>query len=314
MKRGARLLLALAGPAIVGACTGADIGAEYIEVSEAESELLFYGPGLAGGYRQFLTGQDQHYVRRTIATYGPQRGEFPFARIYLSETPPQRHFTRALPVEKTIEQWGWFKNKTIEIGASDATANAIGRIEFVTMTADGVACMVWLQTFGPREGTGVGTRLLNGYYCKGEGPMIATAEAEAIVKVVGHRRYGAVEPPAGWSAAATAPADRAVPASLPIQVMWSNESFGVDSFDGEIVFSDGQETAMMRIGANAGHDCEGVVSYDSKDRDKVNMLWHLTCADGVTAKGKLTISMADNAVHLVGQGEDSRGQIIAITE
>jgi len=202
MKQNAWLLLALAISALAGACTAADIGPEYVEVSEEESELLFYGPGLAGGFRQFLTGQDQHFVRRTIASYGPKRGEFPFAAIYFSETPPQRHFTRVLPVKKTIEQWGWFENKSIEFGASGATANTIGRIEFAAATADGVACVIWLQMFGPREGTSAGTRLLNGYYCRGEGPMISAAEAESIVKLVGHRKYGAVEPPARWSAEA----------------------------------------------------------------------------------------------------------------
>jgi hypothetical protein len=314
MKRSAWLLLALAISSLAGACTGADIGSEYIDVSEDESELLFYGPGLAGGYRQFLTGQDEQYVRRTMATYGPQRGEFPFARIYLSETPPMRHFTRVPPVEKTIEQWGWFGNKTVKIGAVDATVNTIGRIDFVTATADGVACVLWLQTFGPREGSGVGTRVLDGYYCRGRGPMMPVSEAESIVRLVGHKEYGAVEPPAGWSAAIAVPAHRTEPASLRIQVMWSNASSGVDSFDGEILFSEGQETAVIKIGANTGRDCEGVVSYDREEMDKVNMLWRLTCADGVAASGKLTLRTADNAIHLVGQGEDSSGQIIAITD
>ena len=54
--------------------------------------------------------------------------------------------------------------------------------------------------------------------------------------------------------------------------------------------------------------------YDSEEKDQVNMLWRLTCADGVTANGKLTIKTVENDIHLVGQGEDSRGQIIAITE
>jgi len=200
---GAWMMLALDVSAFAGACTSADIGPEYIEVSEEESGLLFYSPGLADGFRQFLTGHDHHYVRRTIATYGPKAGKFPFARMYFAETPPNRHFTRALPLEKTIEQWGFFQNKTIEAGETASTVNAIGRIDFATATADGVACVVWLQIFGPREGSGVGTRLLNGYYCAGAGVMMSLSEAESIVRLVGHRKYGAVEPPAGWSVVAT---------------------------------------------------------------------------------------------------------------
>jgi len=203
MKRGSWLLLALAVTALAGACTSADIGPEYVEVSEQESELQFYGPGLAGGYRLFLAGQDSQFVHRTFATYGPSVGEFPFARMYFSETPPTRYFARVSAVEKTIEHWAWFDSKTIKFGASGTAVNAIGRIDFVTATADGVACVVWLQTFGPREGTGVGTRLLNGYYCRGRGPMISSAEAESIVLLVGHRKYGAVDPPKSWPAAAS---------------------------------------------------------------------------------------------------------------
>jgi hypothetical protein len=306
--------MALAVSALLGSCTGADIGPEYVEVSEEESQLVFYGPGLAGGFRRFLTGQDEHFVRRTIGEYGPRQGEFPFALIYFSETPPTRHFTSVPRVEETVERWGWFSNKTVEIGGSGTAVNGIGRIDYAIATADGIACVVWLQTSGPREGTGVGTLVLNGYYCRGEGPMMRAPEAESIVKLVGHRKLGAVAPPEGWLAAVAASADRTVPASLPIQVMWSNNSSGVDSFDGEILFSDGQKPGVIRIGTDAGRDCEGVVSYDSEEKDKVNMLWGLTCADGVTASGKLTVRMVDNDVHLVGQGEDSRGQIIAITE
>ncbi|UCH75275.1 MAG: hypothetical protein JSU82_05380 [Rhodospirillales bacterium] len=187
---------------LAAACADSDMGAEYFEISEEESALQFYGPGLAGGYRQFLTGEDQHFVRRTLATYGPQSGEFPFARMYYSETPPNRYFARSLPIEDTIEQWGWFSDKTVEIGAALETVNAIGRVDFLTLTADGVACVIWLQAFGPAEGTGVGSRLLNGFYCRGPGSMMTNSEAESIVKLVGHKEYGAVTPPRDWSAAA----------------------------------------------------------------------------------------------------------------
>ncbi len=314
MNRTAMALTALAVSALLGSCTGADIGPEYVEVSEEESQLVFYGPGLAGGFRRFLTGQDGHFVRRTIGEYGPRQGEFPFAMIYLSETPPNRHFTSVPKVEETVEHWGWFSSKSVEIGGVSSAVNGIGRIDYAIASADGIACVVWLQTSGPREGTGVGTLVLNGYYCKGEGPMMRAPEAESIVRLIGHRKLGAVAAPEGWLAAVAASAERTVPASLPIQVMWSNSSSGVDNFDGEILFTKGQETAAIKIGANAGRDCEGVVSYESEEKDKLNMLWGLTCADGVTASGKLTIRTDENDIHLVGQGEDSRGQIIAITE
>jgi len=192
----ARALLVLAAFAFAEGCAETDIGTEYVEISEEESALQFYGPGLAGGYRQVLTGEDEHFVRRTVATYGPKSGEFPFARIYFSETPPDRYFARSLPVVDTIDRW--FRERTYQIGVKASAVNAIGRVDFVTATVDGAACVVWLQTFGAKDGTGVGTGLINGFYCRGPGSMMATSEAESIVKLVGHREEGAIAAPQGW--------------------------------------------------------------------------------------------------------------------
>lgn len=230
MRWHGKVFASLALSAIVAACAADDLGPQYMEISEEESELLFYGPGLAGGFRQFLTGQDHQFVRRTLATYGPKYGEFPFARMYLAEAPPTRHFTSAPAVEKAFEQWGWFKNKTLEVGTTGDTVNAIGRIDFAAATADGVACVAWLQTFGPREDTGVGTRLLSGYYCKGKGPMMSAAEAEAIVKLIGHRKIGIVDPPADWTGSTL----------MRIQVIWGSEPSCRDGFDGQIGFPAGR--------------------------------------------------------------------------
>lgn len=198
MIRYARMLPVLIIVALVGACAATDIGPEYAEVSEEESALQFYGPGLAGGFRQFLSGQDSRFVHRTFATYGPKFGEFPFAQMYFVEAPPDKHFTRAPAADATFKNWDWFNNKTVKTGIRGETVNALGRVEFATASADGIACVAWLQTLGRRDDGGVGTMLLNGYYCRGEGPMLSEAEAEMIVKRIGHREYGAVAAPQGW--------------------------------------------------------------------------------------------------------------------
>ncbi len=299
--------------ALAGACTNGDIGPEYLEVSEVESRLQFYGPGLAGGYRLFLTGKDSHFVRRTIATYGPVSGEFPFARMYLAETPPTRHFTRVRPVKEGIEQWDWFRGKTIEIGASGDAVNAIGRIEYAAATADGIACVAWLQTFGPREGTGVGTRVLSGFYCKGTGTMPSAAEAESIVRLVGHRTYGAIEPPTGW-AASTSSTGRTGSISIPIQVIWANNTSGVDIFGGRIRIPDGKMNGTMSLGGDSGRQCEGVVDYDRQESDRLFMRWRLTCADGLNASGTLTMKDVGRSTYVVGEGKDNRGRKVSLID
>lgn len=301
MKRAWRVLV-LAVSVLAGACTDSDIGTEYIEISEEESGLQFYGPGLAGGYRQILTGQDSHFVRQTIATYGPKSGEFPYARIYFTETPPDRFFARSLPVEDTLEQW--FSDKTIEVGVSATAVNAIGRVDFVTATVDGVACVVWLQTFGAKDNTGVGTGLINGFYCRGQGSTMTTSEAEYIVKLVGHREHGAIEPPTGWPDMS----------GTRIQVIWANDNADVDNYEARIELPTESMDGAIRIVPGAGRDCRGVVSYRGRGEQVITMSWSLSCADGTTAKGTLRQRMYQTSSYLVGDGTDSRGRNVAIID
>lgn len=183
------LMLLLAG------CMGETLGPEYREIGELESGLQFFAPGLEGGYRQILQGQDAQFIKRTAAAYGPKRGDYPRGQLILTEMPPNRHFTRIDPPEDAIKEWGPFENSAIAIGAKGTAVNGIGRIDYVAFRADGLACVIFRQVFGTVYDTGRGTRLLDGYYCKGPGPMMAKDEAVAIVEAVGHRDHGPVQAP-----------------------------------------------------------------------------------------------------------------------
>jgi len=198
--RCAWMLVALAVSGLAGACSENDIGTEYIEVSEEDSGLHFDGPGLDGGFRRFLVGRDDQFVTRTMATFGPRSGEFPFASMHLSEMPPGRHFTRVASVVEMVDAWGWFENRTVTMGTKGTAVNSIGRVDYVPVVADGIACVIWRQIWGPRYAQGEGTNLLDGYYCKGEGQMMSAAEAESVVNRIGHKTHGPAVPPAGQSA------------------------------------------------------------------------------------------------------------------
>ncbi len=287
---------------LAGACAADDIGPDYVNVSEEQSGLLFYGPGLAGGYRQFITGTDRRFVRRTIANYGPHTGSYPFARIRYAEMPAGRQIKYDVAARATIGHWGLFRDRTLETGASGTTSNAIGRIGYATARADGVACVIWRQPIGPRENGGAGTRLISGYYCRGEGPMITAAEAESIVKQIGHREYGPIEPPIGWIDTGT----------LSIAVMWKNASSGLDHFRGIIrVPRDGQQ-GMIHVGPRGGRKCSGpLVPVEARDGRTV-MKWSLTCSDGLTAKGSLRYRQWDE--YVIGEGEDSEGRDLALID
>lgn len=168
-------------------CAQDSLGPEYREISEQESGLKFDAPGLAGGYRKILKGQDDQFINQTMAVFGPKRGEYPHGQLVLIEMPPERHFTRVDPPQDTIAEWSLFENRKIVLGPTGAAVNSIGRIEYAAFRADDVACVIFNQPFGTIYDTGRGTRLLEGYYCKGPARMMSAGEAASIVKGVGHR-------------------------------------------------------------------------------------------------------------------------------
>lgn len=184
-------LLAVAVVAISTAgCAGSGLGTEYAEISEEDSGLIFQGPGLRNGYRRFLAGEDSAFVKRTIGIYGPPQGSLPFAQIMLIETPPQRHFTRIDRPGDNIKNWKLFENKTITVGVTGGTTNAIGRVNYAAYLADQMSCVTWSQGIDPRYDRSAGSHMLAGFYCRGGGVPMRSVEAERIVGLVGHREYG----------------------------------------------------------------------------------------------------------------------------
>jgi hypothetical protein len=299
MKLGGKSWLAVAVSLLAGGCTGGDIGPEYVNISEEESGLLFYGPGLAEGYRQVLAGTDRKFVHRTVAMYGPKFGSFPYARIYYAELPPGSQFKRDLKAKATIKHWGLFRGKAVETGV---TVNSMGRIGYAAATADGIACLVWRQPMGIRDNGGVGTRLLSGYYCKGEGPMISSAEAESIVGLIGHREYGPIDPPEGWSDTGT----------VRIAIMWKNASSGLDHFRGIIRVPREGRNGAIQVGPRGNRKCSGpLIPVEARDGRTV-MKWSITCSDGLTAKGSLRYRQKDD--YVIGEGEDSEGRNLALID
>lgn len=301
----ARLAVIAATVFFLAGCADEALGPEYGEISEEESGLQFYAPGLKGGYRNFIYGQDERYVKRVVGVYGPKQGEFPRGQLVLIEMPPRLYFPRASSPRDTIDDWEQFKNRAITHGTGDTVVNKIGRIGYATFLADNLSCVVFRQIFGTAYGSGGGgTRLIVGYYCKGETAIMTEGEAVAIVKAVGHRKHGPIEPPEGWSESL----------SLRIQAIWGNDSSDVDKFEGKIrIPSDGSD-GTIRIGPDAERNCSGIVTFDRQEEKTIYMLWSLSCTDGVTATGTLRLRKISDSAYLFGEGEDSKGRNVAIID
>lgn len=192
-----KLAVAAVMVSLLAGCAADALGPEYGEIDEVESGLQFYAPGLKDGYRKFISGQDEQFVKRTIGMYGPKQGEYPHGQLNFIEMPPRFYLSRTVPPQDTIDEWKQFESRAITLGPAGTTVNTIGRIDYAAFLADSLSCAVFRQLFGTTYGTGGGTQLLDGYYCKGDAPMMTEGEVEALAKAIGHRKYGAIIPPGG---------------------------------------------------------------------------------------------------------------------
>ena len=198
LKAIARGLLPLMLAAALAACVANDMGMEFEEIAEADSSIVFYGPGLDGGYRKFLTAQTAQFDTITVGIYGPRRGAFPRAQIQLHELAPRRYFPSALSLSDYVEETEFFQGRKIAPGAEGETRNAAGSIRYLTLRADAMPCVAFVEIIGGRGTGGMGSKRLSGFYCRETGAAITAGEAVGIVQAIGHRKYGAPKPPPGW--------------------------------------------------------------------------------------------------------------------
>lgn len=305
-SRRRKLIVVVAATLLIAGCTGESLGPEYGEISEEESGLQFYAPGLAGGYRKIISGQDEQYINRMVAQYGPERGEFPHAQLILIEMPPRYYLPSMPPPQDTLDDWGLFENRTITQGPVGTAVNKIGRIKYAALRADKLSCVVFQQPFGTVYGSGGGgTHLIGGYYCKGEAPMMTEAEAEAIVKAVGHRKYGPIEPPAAWNAAAPSAAARR---KLDLVVLWA-EGNGTKRLTGTAYIGGKNQQTELRIFVGERGSCHGALAPDSGVDSAKEGAWKLWCGDGSKASGRYRTSGESAA----GSGMDENANKVSLT-
>jgi hypothetical protein len=132
--------------------------------------------------------------------------------------------------------------------------------------------------------------------------MISATEAESIVKLIGHREYGPIDPPDGWSDTGT----------VRIAVMWKNASSGLDHFRGVIRVPREGRNGAIQVGPRGGRKCSGPLIPVEAQGGRAVMKWSITCSDGLTAKGSLRYRQKDH--YVIGEGEDSEGRNLALID
>ena len=132
--------------------------------------------------------------------------------------------------------------------------------------------------------------------------MMSASEAEAIVRLIGHRDYGPIEQPEDWSAEDT----------LTIAVMWKNASSRLDHFRGSIRVPEGGRDGTIRVGRRGERKCSGPLIPERIEGGRTVMKWSLTCSDRLTAKGSLRYLATDD--YVIGEGQDSEGGRLALID
>lgn len=313
MRRATRIVRPVAGAILlaVSGCASADLGPEYVPISEEESGIVFYGPGMENGYRQFLSGTTAEYTRQTFAIFGPPKGRYPHATIIFMETPPNYHFTVVDPPSETIATWGEFDGKRITVGKTGFAVNKIGRIDYALFTADDLACVNWRQDFGAPIERGFGTQLFIGYYCRTGGSMMSAGEAKSILRRIGHRKFGVPDAPPGWADGA-----RLEDPHVRLLVFWEAGVSGGDNVYRGILGL-GDESTYTHVVAEDGQTCSG--TFDSGAARGGSGPWALTCSNGRIAEGVFRITGAEGAgrrgpatLTLAGTGTDAVGNGVVL--
>jgi len=181
------MLLAVMG---LFACqTTSDLGGESVEINEDESDLVFYGPGLDGGYRRLIAGRVRNSYQ-IYGIYGPKTGEFPNAEIVYQRIVRNNYFFEKIDIEKEVANWN-SKGRTPKIITKGRTKNSVGFIEYAIYLKGNESCVQLLQVYGRGAESNrlKGDRLIMGYYCdKGSEPF-SVEDAEKIARRVSDRSF-----------------------------------------------------------------------------------------------------------------------------
>lgn len=158
------------------------LGAEWEIIAEKESRIVFQAPeGIYPGNFEKKRG----FYSAAYLGYWRDLPNSKQLAIYMVLLDPGRLFRRMPDLEDTIRDWGFFKDKKLELRQKGSAVNAIGRIKHRRFSADLLQCFVFFQGWGQSESDwgagaeGVSQNYLTGFYCSAE--TVTDAELKAVI-------------------------------------------------------------------------------------------------------------------------------------
>jgi len=304
-----------------GCQTTSDLGGENKEISEAESNIVFYGPGLDGGFRRIISGHDSKTrMDQVISIYGPRAGKTPYAEIYYKRITRTNYFFKNLKIDTLIDRvLSDYEDGAVnkpDIIAKGQKKNKLGVIHYATYMLPDEACVMFFQTYGKyADGPNLkGDKLIAGSYCDAASKPFTDHQVEGVLSMLGDKNSKYPEKPKGWAAAevsSDALLQRKMAAKWLFSLDWDdvgeiNNIPVTLNLDGVDLIGSFEFTQSM-LG-----QCKGLGRIDAYklNHTKSNLMgsWEITCAK-VTASGNITARAQDGS----GTGRDSKGRMIIVT-
>ena len=310
----AAMAILLAG--ILSACqTSGEWFLEQKQVAEADNDVLFYAPGLAEGYRKFLTGRTASYDHLALASYGPKKGSFPVAEIILNEAMAGRHIQIIGGIEGYLKKWKRLEDvSNWQHQEKGFIENGLGSAEYLAASASDADCVVFRQYWKPSFYNGF-NKWLFGYYCvERNGPI--KLDPKAVLSNLGHREDAPISPPPGW-AEQVVEAKQEVRTSLkepvatnhlPLEVTWEGRE---GTLEGTLHVPVRKKSGQMTFRLENGMECKGEWTWFSGEYGKgmVTGSWAASCPSGDRATGFYN---SEKPLTGYGKGFDTKGNKIIV--
>lgn len=294
--------VAAALSSLLAGCGAGTLSGDRGEISEAESRLIFHGPGIEGGFRQFFREKMSNGEEWTVGVYGPVSGRLPRAEIVFYRPPPSYFLGRPAGTGGLVDDFEFFSGRTLVFGESGKATNRIGAAQYQLVAADTMSCVVFEQTFGSRQHGMAGNKALFGFYCREFAAELDAEQAERIVAAVGHADYGE---PAATPGARAGQVSGPAAAAMPARIDWQGRGGAIG---GTIAVIASTAHGEFRLRLDDGTSCAGQwtnLSGSYGTAAPPSGRWDMLCDNGLSAAGTY-VSPAEGAGDFTGIDRQGR--------
>ena len=179
-------------------------------ISQAEANLVFYGPGLEGAQVKWKKGRkigvrrEQGLWRRSIDT---TRGRE--ARMWLYEVTGGWAYIKGRVIELDDQIRLWHKGRDVVFLDDGTRDNALGRVDFRLYQFDypkvgPIKCLGLREYFGAVDfggeqarggGTALGDKVIFGYYCVAKDVSLSPEVINAVIDGIGYKGFAVPSKP-----------------------------------------------------------------------------------------------------------------------